>query len=429
MKYLNIKYVNGGNREITIEALRGKVFVTPSNEFIRAVNAEHPILGTIYSGNTTAQWYDGFYILMCDEDLKPTTDERIELEKSMARMSQFEEYTTDEYKFLVVMGDDSESDLARRRDDIDTLRMRYINAIDALQREEEWYNIKLRKAKDIVKNYEINSSGEVIVEFEDVVAEDTDAELDDIELGTLKFAVRLDNPEYQPRLIHGTNPQSTNFTANAYHPHQLDSSGRCCFGGHTAELVQGITMLQMDVVQAVLYNFAHSFTSSDEAGESAKAWLGIDMEGVVELITGGTAPESEAVWSEREDGYILDDEAVWSEFSQDSLIRERAVFSNTDDSWIHEDDVIEMPDGDYVHEDSDNYRMLESGEYAYTDDVVVDVDGDNRLDSECEYSNNMGEFIYKDYAIEVDGDWYTEDYLNENATQDEEGQWILNDNI
>lgn len=429
MKYLNIKYVNGGNREITIEALRGKVFVTPSDEFIRAVNGEHLSIGNTYSGGTTAYLYDGFYILTCDEDLKPTTDERIELEKGIARMPQFEKYTTDEYKFLVVMGDDSESDLERRRDDVGTLRMRYINAIDALQRAEEWYNLKLRKAKDIVKNYEITSSGEVIIEFEDVVAEDTDAELDDIELGTLKFAVKLGNSDFKPKLIYGSNPKSTNFAVTAYHPHQLDSDGTCCFGGHTAELVEGLAMLQMDVVQAVLYNFAHSFTSSDEAGESAKVWLGEDMAGVVELVTGGTAPESEAVWSDREEGYILDDEAVWSEFHQDSLIRERAVFSNTDDSWIHEDDVIEMPDGDYVHENSNNYRMLVSGEYAYTDDVVVDVDGDNRLNSECEYSSSMGEYIYKDNAIEVDGDWFTEEYLEENATQNEEGQWILNDNI
>lgn len=428
MKYLNVKYVNGGNREITAEALRGKVFVKPSNEFITAVNLEHGLLDSFYSGNTTAHVYNGFYILDCIGDLKPAADERIELEKSIAKLSSFEEYITDEYKLLIITGDD-DFELSGKRDAVDGLRMRYINAIDELQRAEEWNKLKLRKAKDIVKNYEINSSGEVIIEFEDVVAEDTEAELDDIELGTLKFAVKLDNPEYQPRLIYGTNPQSTNFTANAYHPHQLDGNGRCCFGGHTAELVQGLTMLQMDVVQAVLYNFAHSFTSSDEAGESAKVWLGMDMEGVVDLVTGGTAPESEAVWSEREYGYILENDAVWSEFAQDSLLREGAVYSDVDNSWIHEDDAVVMPDGEYVHEDSDAYVVLHSGEYAYAEDAIVNIDGDNMLISECEYSHSMGEYINKEAAIEVDGDWYTEEYLDENATQDEEGQWIFNDSI
>lgn len=428
MKYLNVKYVNGGSRELGAEALRGKVFVNPSDEFIEEVNREYLMIDTFYSGSTTANVYRGFYILYSIGDSKPTVDERIDLEKSIAKLPPFEDYITDEYKFLIIIGD-GEYDLLHKREAVDSLRMRYINAIDELQRAEEWNNLKLRKAKDIVKNYEINSSGEVIIEFEDVVAEDTDAELDDIELGTLKFAVKLDNPEYQPRLIYGTNPQSTNFTGNAYHPHQLNSDGRCCFGGHTAELVQGLTMFQMDVVQAVLYNFAHSYTSSDEAGESAKIWLGMDMEDMVELVTGGTAPVSEVVWSEREGGNILDDESIWSEFSQDLLIRERAVYSDVDNSWIHEDDAVEMPDGEYVHEDSDAYTRLHTGELAYAEDVVEDIDGDNRLISECEYSRSMREYIHKDVAIEVDGDWYTEEYLDENATQDEEGQWILDDNI
>ena len=428
MKYLNVKYVNGGSREITAEALRGKVFVKPSNEFIEEVNREHLRIDAFYSGATTASVYRGFYILDCIEDSKPTVDERIDLEKSIAKLPPFEEYVTDEYKFLIIIGD-SDSDLLNKRDNVDNIRMRYINAIDELQRAEEMYNLKLRKTKDIVKNYEINSSGEVIIEFEDVVAEDTDAELDDIELGTLKFAVKLDDPGYQPRLIHGTNPQSTMFTSNSYHPHQLDSNGRCCFGGHTAELVQGLAMFQMDVVQAVLYNFAHSFTSSDEAGGSARVWLGEEMEGIVELVTGGTAHESEAVWSDREEGYILDGDSEWSEFSQDYLLREGAVYSDVDNSWIHEAEAVEMPDGEYVHEDSDAYTRLHSGELAYADDVVEDIDGDNRLISECEYSNSMREYIHKDVAIEVDGDWYTEEYLNKIATQDEEGQWIFNDSI
>lgn len=372
--------------------------------------------------------YNGFYILASVGDSKPTTDERIELEKRIARIAAFGEYVTDEYKFLIVMGD-SESDLSQKRDIVDNIRMRYTDAIDELQRAEEWYNLRLRKTKDIVKNYEISSSGEVIMEFKDVVAEDTDAELDDIELGTLKFAVKLGDPNSKPKLIYGSNPRRTRFASPAYHPHQLDTNGTCCFGGHTAEIVQGLTMLQMDVVQAVLYNFAHSFTSSDEAGEHAKMWLDIDMEDIVELVTGGTAFDSEVTWSDREEGYILENDAVWSEFCQDSLLRESTVYSDADDSWIHEDDAIRMPNGEYVHQDSDCYTTLVTGEYAYDEDVVVDIEGDNRLMSECEYSNSMEEYISKDAAIEVDGDWYTEEYLNENATQDEEGHWIFNDNI
>ena len=276
------------------------------------------------------------------------------------------------------------------------------------------FNSNLEKLKKLP----FDDWGRIIFKFQNVIAEDTEAVGEDIELGDLTFAVTFGGIV---TITEGSNPQYTQYNSNAYHPHHLSES--ICLGSQSADFISAVVNLQFDIVGAILYKFAHSYTSSDSAGEYWKKWAGLEMDydddDMVYVPTrDADYNEVDCVYSDNRGEWLHNDNAVYSEYLGDYLYNEEAVYSNYHSSWMHYDDVVEVGDDwrlmdDCVKLQNGDWELEENteiynDEYYLKSDFVSDINGDSIPESLAVFSNNRDAYILREDAVEYNGDWYPE---------------------
>ena len=305
---------------------------------------------------------------------------------------------------------------------------RYLDSLHLLSK----FNSNVKKLKKLP----FDTDGRVLFKFQNVVAEDTDAEGVDIELGDLTFATTL---EGVVTIVDGSYSHSTQYNSNAYHPHHLNSS--ICLGSQSADFTSAIINFQFDVAGAILYKFAHSYTSSDSAGMYWKKWAGIDMDEddddydndrVYVPTRDDEYDEGDCRYSNYREEWLHEDDARFSEYLDDYLYEVEAVYSNYHSSWMHYDDVVEvgndwrlmdecviLQNGDWeLEENTEIYNDY----YYLKSDFVSDINGDSIPESLAVFSNNREGYILREYAVEYNGDWYPEGEIPTEETNVEDTQ-------
>ena len=302
----------------------------------------------------------------------------------------------------------------------------YLDSLHLLDK----FNSNIKKLKKLP----FDDDGRIIFKFQNVIAEDTDADGGDIELGDLTFATTL---EGNVTIIGGSHSHSTQYNSNAYHPHHLGQG--ICLGSQSADFVSAITNFEFDIAGAILHKFAHSYTSSDSAGNYWKKWAGLDMDEDNDDDNMVYVPSrdneynvNDCRYSNNREEWLHEDDANYSEYLGDYLYNGEAVYSNHHSSWMHYDDVVEVGDdwrlmddcvilqnGDWELEEN---TEIYNDEYYLKSDFVTDINGENIPESLAVFSNNRDAYILRKYAVEYNGDWYPEGEVPTEETNVEDTQ-------
>jgi hypothetical protein len=300
----------------------------------------------------------------------------------------------------------------------------YVRAISRSQEAYEIYKLYLKRV-GLLKKAGIANGVKYFI-FEDVLAEDTCCDGDDIDLGMLKFKVDFNTNNV--RIEEGSEPRSTPW-GSTFHPHDLNDT--VCLGSQSADMTEAITNIDVDVIQALLYKFAHSYTSSDSAGENWKKWTTSYEEEVYSEYHGENIPVSEAAqldngdWIRQEDSVILRDGrryprgwTNWSEYYDGYIDEDTSVWSNHLDSYIEEEDdyTIQLLNGDWSVSDHDEVFEYD-GNYYLEDETIEDINGNIVPKRLVVYSQVLQQHILSTEAIMRDGEYYTQDTLPETLTE------------
>lgn len=309
-------------------------------------------------------------------------------------------------------------------------RYYFIKAYEDLENSRSQYEM-FKSKLNVLKKVPFNSNGNIEFTFENVVAEDTDAEGEDIELGTLVFEVTLGG---SVDIIQGDFPHPTEYNDNAYHPHHL--SGNVCMGTAGPDLIQAISDFDIDTARAIVYGFAHRYTSSDSAGKYWRRWAGLDMddhEGQYYVPSRDEwYDEEDCAWSDNREEWLHQDDCVYIDSRNDYYLTgdlvyleykaeyyhpEDTVWSERDQETYHEDDVVDTREGYIFSEDA---VELHNGEWLHLEEAV-EYEGQyyDRLD--CVVID--GEQIPEQYTVWSDS--LQQHLLKTDATQQENGDWVL----
>ena len=409
------------------ENLDYKIFLNTSREFsdnLKEVLGQTTVTGYFYyTDPVTYHEYRIWY----SYDYKVFWTENIDIEK--VSLEKLEEAIFNNFNFpsshnavnstagLYIQLKNLQADIVAKRDTRE-VRVRqliesetkYSDSLHLLNK----FNSNLKKLKKLP----FDDWGRIIFKFQNVIAEDTEAVGEDIELGDLTFAVTLGGIV---TITEGSNPQYTQYNSNAYHPHHLSES--ICLGSQSADFISAVVNLQFDIVGAILYKFAHSYTSSDSAGEYWKKWAGLEMDydddDMVYIPTrDANYNEVDCRYSNHREEWLHEDDARFSEYLDDYLYNEEAVYSNYHSSWMHYDDVVEvgndwrlmdecvkLQNGDWELEEN---TEIYNDEYYLKSDFVSDINGDSIPESLAVFSNNRDAYILREDAVEYNGDWYPE---------------------
>ena len=424
------------------ENLDYKIFLNVSKEFsdkLKKVFEQTIGSGYFYcTGPTTYNEYRIWY----SYDYKTLWTENIDIEKvSIKELEQaaFNAFNFDNnhptvngtaglYKRLQNLKRDVESKRENRQSRFNQLvesENRYLHSLHLLSK----FNSNVKKLKKLP----FDTDGRVLFKFQNVVAEDTNAEGEDIELGDLTFATTL---EGVVTIVDGSYSHSTEYNSNAYHPHHLN--GDICLGSQSSDFTSAIVNFEFDIAGAILYKFAHSYTSSDSAGKYWKKWAGIDMDedednNMVYVPTRDDEyDETDCVYSNYRDEWLYDGDAVFSEYLSDYLYNEEAIYSDHHNSWMPYDDVVEVGDDwilmdDCVKLQNGDWELEENteiynDEYYLKSDFVSDINGDSIPESLAVFSNNRDAYILREDAVEYNGDWYPEGEVPTEETNVEDTQ-------
>lgn len=281
--------------------------------------------------------------------------------------------------------------------------------------------IKLWKNRENILKRHNMGDGKKIFKFENVTAEDTCAEGDDIFLGDLEFQV--DFLTMKVELISGTHERYTGY-GDVVHPHHLGGT-QICLGSQTSDMNDAIMSMDADYVQILLSKFAESYTSDDDAGQwwtqwtEDKARVYVEYEGewynrdeVVYDRYGNALNEEYAVYIEEHEAYARMSECNDSRTYGRYIYHEDAVYSSVMSDYILKEDenIVELEYGDgfalSTHE-----NVIEYKDKFYRKGMTVDVDGE-RIPSEFTvYSNPLDRYLLTDTAVQHEGEWYTEDTI------------------
>lgn len=406
-----------------IDITKNTYFKNCSNDFLRYMRDRYNI-DTFYTPKGTCVWYtyanpNKFSIMMTsDSDAVDTYDmecyliDNYSVIKSKLKHPEF-------YDMLVKISS-AHSNLMKHNERERVAKDNYLEVID--QREAYANNHKNEKLK-FKKYLALGLTSSVYYfEFNDVVAEDTDVEGDDINIGDVKFQVNLNSAEVKMVMIEGSQPRYTRYNAAALHPHDLGSN--ICLGSQSSDMIEAVRNLDLDVIQAMLHKFAHSYTSGDSAGEYWRAWTEEGMRGMVySEYHDRDIPEDEAIelsdgtWIFREDAVTLADGSV--------ICEEDAIWCEHNSTWERDGDTIwcerigsEVLTGDTVEMSNEEYMPIDhpdvveyEDQYFYEEDMVIDIEGNSVPKTMTYYSEALGENILIEQAIEFDGDFYTADTL------------------
>ena len=425
------------------ENLDYKIFLNVSREFsdnLKEVFTQKNVgSGYFYYTDPTTYieyriWYSYDYKTLWTENIDIEKVSIKELEQAVFSAFNFNNDhsivngTAGLYRRLQILKRDVESRRGNREARFNQLvesENRYLDSLHLLSK----FNSNVKKLKKLP----FDTEGRVLFKFQNVVAEDTDAVGEDIELGDLTFATTLGGVV---TIVEGSYSHSTQYNPNAYHPHHLNDS--ICLGSQSSDFTSAIVNFQFDIAGAILYKFAHSYTSSDSAGEYWKKWAGIDVDedednNMVYVPTRDDEyDETDCVYSNNRGEWLHDNNAVYSEYLGDYLYDEEAVYSNYHNSWMHYDDVVEVGDDwrlmdDCVILQNGDWELEENTEiynnyYYLKSDFVSDINGDSIPESLAVFSNNREGYILREYAVEYNGDWYPEGEIPTEETNVEDTQ-------
>ena len=425
------------------ENLDYKIFLNVSTEFsnkLKEVFSEKNIgSGYFYYTNPETYheyriWYSYDYNTLWTENIDIEKVSIKELEQAVFSAFGFNNNhpavngTAGLYRRLQNLKRDVESKRENRESRFNQLvesENRYLDSLHLLSK----FNSNVKKLKKLP----FDDDGRVLFKFQNVVAEDTDAEGEDIELGDLTFATTLDGIV---TIVEGSYSHSTQYNSNAYHPHHLNSS--ICLGSQSSDFTSAIVNFQFDIAGAILYKFAHSYTSSDSAGEYWKKWAGIDVyedddDDMVYVPTRDMDyPVGDCRYSQVREEWLHENDAVFSEYLDDYLYEAEAGYSNHHNSWMSYDDVVEVGTDwilidDCVKLQNDDWELEENteiynDEYYRKSDFVTDINGDNIPESLAVFSNNRDAYILREDAVEYNGDWYPEGEVPTEETNVEDTQ-------
>lgn len=296
---------------------------------------------------------------------------------------------------------------------------------------------KFKNRDKVLKRYGIEN-GIKRFTFENVIAEDTCVDGEDIDLGTLTFEVNF--LEHKWALIEGSNPRKTGWDENSFHPHQL-SENSICLGSQDSDMVMAINGVEVEIVQAILHKFAHSYTSTDSAGRNWVKWT--DNPGTVwseyhdEDIELSEAIQTENEdWIFREESVTLDDGRVfhedsitYCEYHDESVYHEEAVYCPCVNSFVHQTKVVELADGHYAPLDLEGLLNFEDNFYTPSQ-TVEDIHGEIVPLNLCVYSHALGKYILIVEAIHhTDGNYYTSDTLPQPEVVETPGVTVTNEPV
>lgn len=266
------------------------------------------------------------------------------------------------------------------------------------------FNYMISK-EDLLLRYNLDDNGCVYFEFKNVIAEDTECIGEDIDLGNLKFRVSIFHTK--AIIVEGTYKRSTQYSNSAHHPHDL--GGEICLGTQSSDFIQAVQSLDLQVVEAILSKFAHSYNSLDSAGTYWKKWANKKME-----------DDEDMVWSEYHERDIPRANAIFVESREDYFEADSIVYDNNGHA-IYEGDAIMLENGfGWINGDDDEDYVTIKDNYYHVNDsnIVIDIDDEYQLKSNCEYSESLNKYIVISDAIYHNEDWYTEDTLpNEETNQ------------
>ena len=410
------------------ENLDYKIFLNTSREFsdnLKVVLGQTIGTGYFYYKDPVTYhdyriWYSYDYKVFWTENIDIEKVSIKELEQAVFTAFNFNNNhpgvngTAGLYRRLQNLKRDVESKRENRQSRFNQLvesENRYLDSLHLLSK----FNSNVKKLKKLP----FDTDGRVLFKFQNVVAEDTDAEGEDIELGDLTFATTL---EGVVTIVEGSYSHSTQYNSNAYHPHHLNTS--ICLGSQSADFISAIVNFQFDVAGAILYKFAHSYTSSDSAGMYWKKWAGLDMDEdedddmVYVPSRDNEYNINDCRYSNNREEWLHEDDARFSEYLDDYLYDEEAVYSNHHSSWMHYDDVVEVGNDwrlmdECVILQNGDWELVENteiynDEYYLKSDFVSDINGENIPESLAVFSNNRDAYILRKYAVEYNGDWYPE---------------------
>ena len=427
----------------TSENLDYKIFLNVSKEFSdKLKKVFEQTIGSGYFYYTNPKTYNE-YRIWYSYDYKTLWTENIDIEKvSIKELEQavFTAFNFDNnhpgvngtaglYRRLQNLKRDVESKRENRESRFNQLvesENRYLDSLHLLSK----FNSNIKKLKKLP----FDTDGRLLFKFQNVVAEDTDAEGEDIELGDLTFAATL---EGVVTIVEGSYSHSTQYNSNAYHPHHLNSS--ICLGSQSSDFTSAIVNFQFDIAGAILYKFAHSYTSSDSAGMYWKKWAGLDMDEDNDDDNMVYVPSrddeynvNDCRYSNNREEWLHEDDANYSEYLGDYLYNEDAVYSNYHSSWMHYDDVVEvgndwrlmddcvtLQNGDWELEEN---TEIYNDEYYLKSDFVSDINGDSIPESLAVFSNNRDAYILREDAVVYNGDWYPEGEVPSEETNVEDTQ-------
>ena len=406
-----------------IDITKNIYFKNCSDDFIRYMSNRYN-LDTFYTPKNICVWYtysnpNKFSILMTsDSRAVDTYDMECFLLNNYSSIKSKLKYP--EFYEMLVKISSAHLNLIKHNERERSAKNNYLEVID--QREE--YTNKHKNEKLKFKKYLALglTSSVYYFEFNDVVAEDTDVEGDDIDVGNVKFKVNLNSAEVTMVMTEGSQPRYTRYHAEALHPHDLGSN--ICLGSQSSDMIEAVKNLDLDVVQAMLHKFAHSYTSSDSAGEYWRAWTEAGMtemvyseyhdrdipmdeatqlsngewilsDDAVRLPDGSIIAEEEAIWCEHNSTWERDGDTIWCErIGSEVLVGDTVEMFNEEYMPIDHPDVVEYED-----------------QYFYEEDMVIDIEGNSVPKTMTYYSEALGENILIEQAIEFDGDYYTADTL------------------
>lgn len=301
-----------------------------------------------------------------------------------------------------------------------------------VRREKESIFIATRDQLDIFERYNI-VNGILEIVFEDVVAEDTQARGEDIKLGTLKFNVDVNSRNVM--LVDGSYPRNNSYNDRAFHPHMLSNS--ICLGSQESDYHTAVANMEYDVVQAILYKFAHSYTSTDDAGSYWKRWRNSDNNTKYHYIDylDEDVEEQYCQWCEEDERWIHADDAVYvehigsylhiddthySEYNGQYIKDSEAVHSDILDTWILEETAVYLEnDRGWIPADSSDYEEYD-GKYYHNDDLVEVLEHEDKMPiTNCVWSSALDAYILANEARYYEGDFYTEDTLPNKTTQED----------
>lgn len=274
-----------------------------------------------------------------------------------------------------------ERDILNYKQNLELIREQFTDAVENLATNEAARDVLVKKIH-LYKNRYKFSQGLFHFVYDDVIAEDSQADGDDIDLGSLTYEV--DVMRKTVKFKSGSNPKTTQYKTGAFHPHHM-SDDSLCLGSLEPDVRECITNMDLDVLDILLSKFSKSYTSSDSAGKYWKEWIreGSTNDEEQDEYTHFCEMRQEYYhednlnWSEEYEEWFHVDDSQWSEWEQDYLItlpeNDRLARELHDGQYCRPENAIELANGEFAHEEDTDVINFRSGLYLKSDTIYSEL--------------------------------------------------------